>query len=117
MMGRNNDQYGSQNSRNKGNTGRKMKLEEHIPKKGFISSVKTLPCLHSKRMGQDGLADFIGQQFSKHLSSYGLEVGVILRWGVGGHSSILLVREPRCSFLLCVGQRGGVEKNQRPDKF
>lgn len=51
MMGRNNEQYSSQNSRNKGSKERKTKLEEQVPKKGLMGSVKTLSWVPSRRMG------------------------------------------------------------------
>ena len=60
MMGRNNEQYSSQNSRNKGNKERKTKLEEQVPKKGLMSSVKTLPWVHLRRIWG---GEFVGQHF------------------------------------------------------
>ena len=81
MMGRNNEQYSSQNSRNKGSKERKMKLEEQVPKKELMSSVKTLPWVHSRRMGG---REFVGQHFSSQ--DHGSHTGwrqVIWRWGGG----------------------------------
>lgn len=78
MMG-NKGQYSSENSRNKGNKGRKMELDEQVPKKGLISSVKTLSWLHSRGMWGVGRSAV----FSK---GQGSQLGwrrVILRWGGG----------------------------------
>ena len=78
MMGRNNEQYSSQNSRNKGNKERKTKLEEQVPKKGLMSSVKTLPWVHLRRIWG---GEFVGQHFfsQDHSSHIGWR-GVIWRW-------------------------------------
>lgn len=43
MMGRNNEQCSSQDSRNKGSEGREMELEEQVAKKGLMSSIETAP--------------------------------------------------------------------------
>lgn len=88
-MGRNNDQYSSQNSRNKGSRGRKTKLEEYVPEKRSISSVKTLPWMHSRRMGHGQVGWFhrSGVLLQRPEFPYGLEVGD-LRWGVGTILSI-----------------------------
>lgn len=96
MMGRNNEQYSSQNSRNKGNKGRKMKLEEQVPKKGLMrSSVKTLLWVHLRRMGGVHRSAFFpqGSGFPYRLEVGDLEVG-------GGDCSVLLVGGLSCSFLL-----------------
>lgn len=119
MMGRNNEQYSSQNSRNKGSKEKKMKLEEQVPKKGLMSSVKTLPWVHSRRMGG---REFVGQHFFSQ--DHGSHTGwrrVIWRWGGWGvgDSSVLLVRGLSCSFLLGLCSGGGAgsrEEKTRPTK-
>lgn len=72
-MGRNREQCSSQNSRNKG---RKLKLEEQVPKKGLIQSKL---CILAE------WGEFVGQQFSsKGQDSHMGWSCVILRWVEGG---------------------------------
>lgn len=114
MMGRNNEQYSSQNSRKKGNKGRKMKLEEQVPKEGLMSSVKAQPWVHLRRMGAvHRAAVFLqGSGFPHSPEAGGPEVG-------GGDAPALLGRGLSCSFLLglCVGRGvwGGVGKRDLPN--
>lgn len=110
MMGRNNEQYSSQNSRNKGNKERKMKLgrtgsQERIDEFSQNSALGAFEENLGRGVRRSAL--FLpGSQFPYRLEGGNLEVG-------GGDSSVLLVRGLSCSFLLGLCSGGGAGSGER----